>query len=133
MRDVDWWLEFRRMLFRSVAMLLTLLLSSRFRLAAYEHLNLEPSGIWPEPEVSLDFDPQSGPVIVSVEYRIASEDVLAFLAAMRNLRRSRRRDGARRWMLTQDVADPQVWLERFEMSSWLDHMRLQQRVTVADQ
>lgn len=115
-----------------VAMLASLLLAWSFRLPAYEHLNMEPSGAWPEPEVTLDFDPQSGPVIVSEEYRIAPEDVPAFLSAMRNLRRNRRRDGARRWMLTQDVADPEVWLERFEVATWLDHMRQHHRVTVAD-
>lgn len=115
-----------------VAMLASVLLALSFRLPAYEHLNMEPSGAWPEPEVTLDFDPQSGPVIVSEEYRIAPGDVPAFLAAMRILRRNRRRDGARRWMLTQDVADPQVWLERFEVATWLDHMRQHHRVTVAD-
>lgn len=114
------------------AMLLSLLLAWSFRLPAYEHLNLEPSSAWPEPQVTLDFDPQSGPVIVSAEYKIAPDDVPAFLAAMRTLRRNRRRDGARRWMLTQDVADPQVWLERFEVATWLDHMRQHHRVTVAD-
>jgi hypothetical protein len=35
-------------------------------------------------------------------------------------------------MLTQDVADPQTWLERFEVATWLDHMRQHQRATVAD-
>jgi hypothetical protein len=115
-----------------VAMLASLLLAWSFRLPAYEHLNMEPSGAWPEPEVTLDFDPQSGPVIVSEEYRIAPEDVPAFLSAMRILRRNRRRDGARRWMLTQDVADPEVWLGRFEVATWLDHMRQHHRVTVAD-
>lgn len=115
-----------------IAMLASLLLALSFRLPAYEHLNMEPSGAWPEPNVILDFDPQSGPVIVSEEYRIAPDDVPAFLAAMRVLRRNRRRDGARRWMLTQDVADPQVWLERFEVATWLDHMRQHHRVTVAD-
>lgn len=114
------------------AVLASLLLALSFRLPAYEHLNMEPSGAWPEPNVILDFDPQSGPVIISEEYRIAPDDVPAFLAAMRVLRRNRRRDGARRWMLTQDVADPQVWLERFEVATWLDHMRQHHRVTVAD-
>jgi MFS family permease len=114
------------------AIVLGLLLARRFRLPPYEQLNLEPSSAWPEPQVGLDFDPQSGPVIVSVEYKITPDHVPAFLSAMRILRRNRRRDGARRWMLTQDVADPQTWLERFEVATWLDHMRQHQRATVAD-
>jgi DNA-directed RNA polymerase specialized sigma24 family protein len=35
-------------------------------------------------------------------------------------------------MLTQDVADPETWLERFEVATWLDHMRQHHRATVAD-
>jgi MFS family permease len=116
----------------AAAVLLGLLLERRFRLPAYEQLNLEPSSAWPEPQVSLDFDPQSGPVIVTAEYKIAPKDVPAFLKAMRILRRNRRRDGARRWMLTQDVADPETWLERFEVATWLDHMRQHHRATVSD-
>ena len=46
--------------------------------------------------------------------------------------RIRRRDGARRWRLMQDLDDPEIWTERWQTASWLDHLRLLQRTTVAD-
>jgi len=93
---------------------------------------LEPSGHWPEPEVSLDIDPESGPVVIAVEYRIPHARTPAFLSAMRAMRRIRRRDGARRWALIQDVAEPELWTERYESPSWLDHMRQHVRATASD-
>ena len=50
----------------------------------------------------------------------------------RRLRRMRRRNGARRWALLHDAADPEVWIERFETPTWLDHLRVRDRMTVAD-
>jgi hypothetical protein len=49
-----------------------------------------------------------------------------------SLRRMRRRNGARRWALLHDAADPEVWIERFETPSWLDHLRVRDRMTVVD-
>jgi transmembrane secretion effector len=77
-------------------------------------------------------DPQAGPVVISVEYRIAPEDTTTFIAAAHELGRIRRRDGARRWILLQDLDNRSTWLERFETVSWLDHLRHSQRATVAD-
>jgi MFS family permease len=108
------------------------LLGLRHRLPQWERLNLEPSRAWPEPQTKLDLVPQSGPVVVTVEYRIADEDQNAFIVAMREVRRIRRRDGARRWMLLQDIADPERWIERFHSPTWIDHLRHHHRVTVAD-
>jgi hypothetical protein len=31
-----------------------------------------------------------------------------------------------------DVADPELWIERFQCASWLDYLRQRHRVTVAD-
>jgi quinol monooxygenase YgiN len=75
----------------------------------------------------------TGPVVVTVEYRIEAPDIEAFLLAMRELRRIRRRDGARRWTLMQDVADPEVWIERYHSPNWVEHLRRHHRFTVADQ
>jgi MFS family permease len=73
-----------------------------------------------------------GPVVVTVEYRITPRDAAAFRIAMAELRRIRRRDGARRWTLMQDAADPEAWIERFHSASWLEHLRRHHRFTVAD-
>jgi hypothetical protein len=68
-----------------------------------------------------------------VTYRVAAADHVAFVRAMQEVRRVRRRDGARRWMLMQDMNEPEVWLERFHSPSWVEHLRRYHRFTVADQ
>ncbi|CAA9308010.1 MAG: Uncharacterized MFS-type transporter [uncultured Microvirga sp.] len=86
-----------------------------------------------DPESGITLDPTSGPVVVSIEYRVAPDDLAAFLEAAQPLRRMRRRNGARRWALLQDAADPEVWVERFESPTWLDRLRIRHRMTVSDQ
>jgi hypothetical protein len=99
-----------------------------------EGLNLDPSRIWSkEQEGLMNRMTDTGPVVVTVEYRIAPADVERFLLAMRELRRIRRRDGARRWTLMQDVADPEVWMERYHSPNWVEHLRRDHRFTVSDQ
>jgi MFS family permease len=93
---------------------------------------LDPSRTWPEPKLRLEVPAESGPVVVSVEYRVAANDWPDFLAAMYELRRVRRRDGARRWTLLQDLSEPEIWLERFQTPSWLEHLRHRHRFTVMD-
>ncbi len=95
-------------------------------------LDLDLARRWQEPEVALDIEPRSGPVVVSVEYRIREADVLAFLAAMSERRRIRRRDGARHWTLLRDLEEPELWVERFDCATWLDYVRQAQRVTKDD-
>jgi len=77
-------------------------------------------------------EPRSGPVVVTIEYRIAAGSVVPFLAAMSERRRIRRRDGAHGWSLLRDLGDPELWLERYHVSTWLDYVRHNSRRTVAD-
>jgi len=51
---------------------------------------------------------------------------------MREMRRIRRRDGAQRWTLLQDIDDLSRWTERFQAPTWLDYLRQRQRLTMAD-
>src|SRR5690606_7319528 len=55
-----------------------------------------------------------------------------FLAAMAERRRIRRRDGARHWRLLRDLADPRVWIERYETPTWLEYLRHTSRLTQDD-
>jgi MFS family permease len=94
--------------------------------------NLAPARAWSDPDLAMELDLASGPVVVTVEYRVAQKDWEPFRAAMMELRRIRRRDGARRWTLLQDLSDPETWVERFQSPSWIDHLRQHRRSTVED-
>lgn len=127
--------ELRTSLLASGALMcLSILLGRRFRLLQPEGLNLDPSRTWSqEQNAQLQQLSESGPVVVTVEYRIATENAEGFLHAMHELRRVRRRDGARRWSLMQDMADEQRWVERYHSPNWVEHLRRHHRFTVSDQ
>lgn len=97
-----------------------------------EEANLDPLRRWTEPKTAIDIEHRSGPVVITIEYIIAPEDVVEFLAVMAERRRVRRRDGARHWTLLRDLADPELWIERYHTPTWLDYVRHNQRITQAD-
>ena len=97
-----------------------------------EGLNLAPSRGPLQITPRVELGPESGRVVVTVEYRVPERDQAAFVKAMQELRRIRRRDGARRWMLLQDMTEPELWIERFHSPSWVEHLRRYHRFTVAD-
>ncbi len=87
---------------------------------------------WPRPP-SLDWPPDAGPVLVSLEWRVRDRDVPDFLDVMRELARARRRTGASLWGVFQDAEDPEVFLETFTVTTWHEHLRQHlERGTVAD-
>lgn len=105
----------------------------RWSLQEFERLDLTPSPTWPEPVVLLEPRPGSGPVLVTLAYRVRPEEVDAFLDAMTGVGRVRRRTGGARWSLYRDTADPDGFLETFVVDSWEEHLRQHQRVTATDQ
>jgi MFS family permease len=114
-------------------MALSALLGRRLPLHQPEGLNLDPSRTWSsENRAQLDHLIDTGPVVVTVEYRIALDDAERFRVAMRELRRIRRRDGAKRWSLMQDMAAPEIWIERYHSPNWVEHLRRHHRFTVSD-
>jgi predicted MFS family arabinose efflux permease len=94
--------------------------------------NLDPLRSWQAPETAVPVDSRTGPVVVTVEWLVREQDVVEFLGAMAERRRIRRRDGARNWRLLRDLADPQLWIERYETPTWLDYLRLNNRMTQED-
>jgi MFS family permease len=94
--------------------------------------SLDPHG---GPEVAppkVEIHPASGPIVVSITYRVPAQNAEPFIDVINELGRIRSRDGARRWSVCQDIDDPQYWVERFESPTWLDYLRRQQRMTLAD-
>lgn len=104
-------------------------LLQRFRLARHAAADLSPSLHWPAPIVGAEVEHDRGPVLITVEYSIASEDSAAFITAMQEVARMRRRNGAISWGLFQDTETPTRWLEFFIDESWLEHLRHHGRVT----
>ena len=101
-------------------------------LAQAETLDLDALGRWHEPETDVPVEPRSGPIVVTIEYRIADADVLTFLGAMNERGRIRRRDGAHNWTLLRDLGDHTLWIERYHVATWLDYVRHNERRTRAD-
>ncbi|HEY9897743.1 MAG TPA: MFS transporter [Pantanalinema sp.] len=107
-------------------------LTHRFEIPTGEGLDLEPARHWQHPVVAHDVALEHGPVFVFVEYRIDPTETEAFAEAMAALRRIRLRDGAIRWNLFKDTADPGRMVESFVLESWVEHLRQHERVTVSD-
>ncbi len=89
-----------------------------------------PAGPLPRPEVTTP--PQSGHVLVTVEYQIDPAQATAFRALMVLSRSSRLRQGAVAWELLSDINDPGRFVEVIEDASWTDHLRRFERVSAAD-
>jgi len=104
----------------------------RYRLVSKKNLSLTPSMHWPEPVMLIDSEATEGPAITSIEYRIDPKTAEEFLRAMKEMKRIRQRDGAIRWNLLRDTADPQRYVEIFVTESWAEHLRQHERVTDAD-
>jgi MFS family permease len=104
----------------------------RWKLQTGMGVDLAPSMHWPAPVLAIDAEPDRGPVLVTIEYRIDPAKSDAFLTAIRDLCRQRRRDGACAWDVFEDAAEKGRFLETFMIASWLEHLRQHQRVTNAD-
>jgi predicted MFS family arabinose efflux permease len=87
----------------------------------------------PFPEAA-DGDPAAaGPVRISIDYRIPVENYAEFTRMVHQLRGVRMRDGALRWGIYRDAADPEHLNETFIMESWLDYLRSRERMTAGDE
>ena len=111
---------------------LGLIAVKRFPLAAVEPGNLEPSLHWAEPVIAREVEPDRGPVVVTIEYRIDPSRAQEFVVAMQPVREFCLRDGAIQWHLLNDTSDASRYVEYFVIESWAEHLRQHERVTVAD-
>jgi MFS family permease len=117
----------------AVVLICGLATTLRWPLGAIQHLDLSPSMHWNDPKLVITPDPEDGPVLITVEYRVPAERANDFIQAMEAMRSFRYREGAIRWDLFRDLADPDRYVENFIAPSWAEHMRQHERVTVADQ
>ncbi|HEY4573484.1 MAG TPA: MFS transporter [Thermoanaerobaculia bacterium] len=123
----------RALLISAIGMLVGLAATFRIHLRSGEGLNLAPSRQWPAPIVARDPEPDRGPVMVTVRYRIDPSRSEEFAEVMRGVQRIRLRDGAMQWGLFVDSAQPDLHTEVFLVKSWIEHLRQHERVTHEDE
>jgi hypothetical protein len=107
----------------AIVMVGTTLAGRRWRLPDVSGLDRSPAVYWPEPTLAFEPDEEAGPVLVTAAYTVPAAWSAAFVTAMSDLELSRRRTGASDWQLYRDGADPQRFLEVFEVPSWDTHLR----------
>ncbi|WP_407177827.1 MFS transporter [Bradyrhizobium sp. STM 3562] len=89
----------------------------------------EDAEVLADPEVRLALTGRSGPLVVEIEYRVAHDNARAFHNVMQDVQLSRQRNGAYGWSLARDIADPELWTERYHCPTWLDYLRQRNRAT----
>ncbi|MGH6861762.1 MAG: MFS transporter, partial [Phyllobacterium sp.] len=119
------------LLIGAAGLLVAGLVMHRLKLPAGD-ADMVPSNHWPEPLVAEPVPNDRGPVLILIEYSVEKDHRAAFLHAIDELSRERRRDGAYGWGVTEDSADPQKIVEWFMVESWAEHLRQHKRVSHAD-
>ena len=107
-------------------------LTWRFKLGQHQVLDFRPTLDWPAPVLAEIPEPDSGPVMVTIEYRVQPSKRAQFVTAMQAVREMRRRNGAYFWELFHDSADTARFVECFMDESWIEHLRQHERASVSD-
>jgi len=92
----------------------------------------EDAEVLADPEVRLSLTGRSGPLVVEIEYRVAQENARSFHNVMQEVQLSRQRNGAYGWSIARDIADPELWTERYHCPTWFDYLRQRSRSTQSE-
>jgi hypothetical protein len=92
----------------------------------------EAADLLADPEVRLPLTGRSGPLVVEIEYRVHADSARVFHGLMQEVQLSRQRNGAYGWSIARDIADPELWTERYHCPTWLDYLRQRNRSTQSE-
>lgn len=116
----------------SAGALLAMMLTRGVKLNQGESADLTPSMHWPEPVVDPAHETDRGPVMIQIVYDIDATDRERFVKLMGQLAQARRRNGAYGWSLMEDAGVPNRFVETWQETSWLQHMRHHEHVSADD-
>ncbi|OCK53913.1 MFS transporter [Bradyrhizobium sp. LMTR 3] len=92
----------------------------------------EEAEVLEDPEVRLALTGRSGPLVVEIEYRVTQGNARSFHNVMQDVQLFRQRNGAYGWSIARDIADPELWTERYHCPTWLDYLRQRNRSTPSE-
>jgi MFS family permease len=116
----------------AAVLLLMLALIRRARVAMGDEADVTPGTQLPELVIATEPQPDDGPVLIQLEYRIDAEQRAEFLRAIHDVEPARRRNGATSWRVFRDLGEDGLFVERFIIASWAEYVRTRTRATVAD-
>jgi len=96
---------------------------ARWPLIETRHLDREPALFWPEPNLTVEPDPDAGPVVVTATYTVPPDNEPKFLEAMRGVRHTRMRTGAVQWGLFRHGEARHRLVEIYVVPTWGEHLR----------
>ncbi|MBN9595733.1 MAG: MFS transporter [Afipia sp.] len=120
------------LLIAGASMFVSPILAIWFRMPSTDSANTDAVDALEEPEVNLSISPRSGPIVVEIEYRVNQQQARAFYTTMLQLQAIRQRNGAYDWSIARDIADPELWIERYHCPTWLDYLRQRNRSTQSE-
>jgi MFS family permease len=85
-----------------------------------------------DPEVQLALTSRSGPIVIEIEYRVDPARARTFYSIMQEIQLVRQRTGAYGWSISRDLADPELWTERYHCPTWHDYLRQRNRATQSE-
>ncbi len=122
----------KALLIAAAVMFVSPVLAIWLRMPSTEGANNDAVDALEEPEVNLSISQRSGPIVVEIEYRVSQQKARAFYTTMLQLQAIRQRNGAYDWSIARDIADPELWIERYHCPTWLDYLRQRNRSTQSE-
>jgi len=122
----------RTLLISGAALLVSPMLGLWMRMPTASGPNELSLDVLADPEVRLSLTPRSGPIVVEIEYRVDPAKARLFYAVMQHVQLSRQRNGAYGWSIARDLADPELWTERYHCPTWHDYLRQRSRSTASE-
>jgi MFS family permease len=113
-------------------LLLLHLLNRHVRVRMGSEADVTPGAKLPTLILTDEPDPDDGPVLIQVEYRIDPDRRAEFLQRIQRLESIRRRNGATSWRVFRDLGQDDCFVERYVLASWAEYVRARGRMTMAD-
>jgi MFS family permease len=120
------------LLVSAAALLVSPLLGRWLRMPPTGARNEPAMEILADPELRLALSARSGPIVVEIEYRVDPAKARLFYAVVQHVQRARQRNGAYGWSIARDIADPELWTERYHCPTWHDYLRQRNRATQSE-
>ena len=116
----------------AATVLALLIVNRRHEVRLGDEAEVTPGAPLPDLGLPVPPRPDDGPVLIQIEYRVDPGNHDEFLRAIHNIEPARRRNGASDWRVFRDLADRNLFFERYIIASWGEYVRLRARMTVAD-